>query len=260
MRIPVPRHPPEWACEEPTLKAPFVVAGAVVVAGLATAAHVAVAGPPPASDSAAVIALGLLILTLVATAGLLVARGRWSRWLSAALAVTEAGIVAFTEPTGWGWLALAGALVALGGLAGRWLDGWLRPRPSATGPDPLAVALRLGLIALVPLVGLSSPSGLTTAHGLLGAAAVVLAWAYGKAKVWGLWGVRLGLLPLAVPAVLASPPIGAVARGAAVVTLVALSWTPTALRSVQPLMDSLPGPRKVTSRRDPHDPVAEDGP
>ncbi len=240
--------------------APRVVAGAVVVAGLATAAHLVMGGPPPAADSAAVAALGWVILTLIATAGLLVARGRWSRWLSVALSAASAGVVAATESTAWGWVALAGALVALAGLSGRWLDGWLRPRPSATGPDPLAVVLLLGLVALVPLVGLSSPAGLDTAHGVLGAAAVLLAWAYGRAKLWGLWGIRLGLLPVAVPAILASPPAGAIALGVAVTGLVALSWTGTALRSVQPLMDTLPGPRRVTARRDPEDPILEDGP
>ena len=40
--------------------------------------------------------------------------------------------------------------LALLGLSGRWLDGWIRKRPSAEGPGPKVMALVLGLLGLVP--------------------------------------------------------------------------------------------------------------
>lgn len=233
--------------------APFIVAALVLGSGLATSVHILTDAAPDTSvawgfDSAAVVALGIVILTTVALTGLLVARGRWSRRLAIGLVVGEIALVAVSGLGASGWVALVLGLGALGGLSGRWLDGWLRLRPSATGPDPVAVLMLIGLIATVPAVGIASPPGLEMSHGLLGAAGIVLAWGYSKAHLWALWGIRLVFPVLSIPALLDSPPLGALLLGVLVGGVVGMAWTGSAQQAVSPLMDSLPGPRVGTVR------------
>ncbi len=231
--------------------APFIVAALVLGTGLATTVHILTGVDTGSStallelafDSAAVVALGIVILTIIALSGLLVARGRWSRRLALGLVVAQIALVASTGLDGSGWVALAFGLSALGGLSGRWLDGWLRLRPSATGPDPMAVLMLLGLIVIVPAVGVASPAGLAWTHGVVGASAIVLAWGYSNANMWALWGIRLALPVVTVPALLDSPPLGALLLGVVVGAVVGLSWTAPARQAVSPLMDRLPGPR-----------------
>jgi len=227
---------------------PSVVAALVGLAGAAAAVHLALAPDPFAGSSAAVIAIGIVLYTTIAVTGIMLVRGRWSRWLAVATVGLDLVVVAAAGMGVAAWVALAASLGALAGLTGRWLDGWFRLRASATGPDPRAVVLALGLFGLVPAVGLAAPSGLTTAHGVLGAAGVMLGWAYSKAHVWSLWAVRF-LLPLAaVPAVLQSPWPGGIMLAAVTAALVALGWSREALLAVQPLATSLPGPRTLRPR------------
>lgn len=231
--------------------APFIVAALTALTGATFALHMAVAPSPFAGSSAAVVAIGAVLFSTITVAGLVLVRGRWTRRLGVIVALVELGTLAATDLdtwTPWGWATLVLGLLTLGGLAGRWLDGWVRMRPSATGPDPRAVVLLLGLLALVPAVGLASPSGLETAHGVLGAAGVFLAWAYSKAQVWSLWGIRVALPIITVPALFVSPLLGALFLALLVAYLVALAWTKEALLAVQPLMDGLPGPRAPVRR------------
>lgn len=227
---------------------PALVAAFVVLAGTATTLHLAIAPDPFAGSAAAVIAVGILLHTTISVTGILIVRGRWARRLAAATIGLDLYVVAVSGMGVAAWVALVAALTALGGLSGRWLDGWFRMRPSATGPDPKAVVLALGLLGLVPAVGIASPSGLETAHGVLGAAGVLLGWAYSKAQVWSLWATRLGLPLVSLPAVLASPWQGGVFLAVLVAVLTWLAWSREAMLAVSPLVDRLPGPRRLRSR------------
>ncbi len=230
-------------------RAPFVIASLVGATGLATATHLAVAAEPFAASSAAVVAIGAVLFTLITVVGLTLVRGRWTRRLAIIVVVTELGVVAVGNLEPWAGLALIFGLTALSGLTGRWLDAWVRQRPSATGPDPLAVVLLLGLLGLVPAVGIAAPDGLDMAHGLLGAAGILLTWAYGKAQPWSLWTIRLVLPFLGVAAAMASPAAGAALLIAAAGGLTWLSWTTSARIAVQPLLDDPPGPRRSGTPR-----------
>ena len=133
--------------------------------------------------------------------------------------------------------------VTLIGLAGPWLDGWIRKRPAAEGPGPRPLGVVFGLLALVPAVGIAAPSGLSAWHGVLGAAGVLLAWSYSRAQLWALWATRLTLPLIAIPAAVQGPWGGAAALLALVAMITAFAWTSEALLAVNPLMDRLPGPR-----------------
>lgn len=229
---------------------PSLIAALAAIAGAAAAAHLALRPEPFSGPSAAVIAIGIVVYTVITVTGVVLVRGRWARRLAIIVVIVDLVVVAVGELDLFGWIAIVAALAALGGLVGRWLDGWFRLRPSATGPDPLAVVLLLGLGALAPAVGFASPGRLTTAHGILGAAGVFLAWAYSKAQLWSLWAARIALPVVAVPAVVASPWPGALALAAGTATLVWVAWSREALLAVQPLMATLPGPRYGTAHTD----------
>jgi hypothetical protein len=222
---------------------PYVVAAAVVLTPAAWAIHLAVAPDPFATDSAAVIAVGLVIYGLIASFGLLLARARWA--VRTAIAVIAAGLAlaVLTSPSPWYVVALALSAASIVGLTGPWLTGWIRRLPGVAGPGPAAMFLALGTPALVPAVGIAAPSGLDPAHGVLGGGAILLAWGYSRAQLWALWGLRVALPVLVVPSLVASPWPGAIFLGVTVAALVAVAWTRGALLAVTPLLDRLPGPR-----------------
>lgn len=232
------------------VRAPHVIAAALFVAAGATAVHLTPGAGPFDQGSGFVLGVGFLIFGAITLAGLLLSRGRWARRLAIALAVACLATAALTSPwTIAAIVAVAAAALAVFGLTGRWLDGWIRQRPSAEGPGPRVMALVLGLIGLVPLVALATPTDISSWHGVLGAAGIFLAWSYARAHVWALWTIRLGLPVIAIPAVVRSPVAGMVAIAAAVAALTVLAWSKSALLAVQPLMDRLPGPRVLGERQ-----------
>ena len=225
---------------------PYVASALLVASAACASVHLALAPDPFAASSAAVIAIGAVLFTIITVVGLVLVRGRWARYLGLILGAGVIAVTAVTEEIdAWAALAVLFGIAALGTLAGRWLDGWIRGRSSATGPPPQSVVLLLGLLGLVPLVGLASPSGLETAHGALGAAGILLAWGFGQAQTWALWAMRLVLPVLVVLAALASPLAGAVTLLVYGATLAWLAWTEEVRLSVQPLMETSPGPRPM---------------
>lgn len=230
-------------------RAPYLIAAALFLGCVAVAAHLAGGTGPFSQGSGVVLGIGFLIFGTIDVAGLLLSRGRWSRRMALAIGFAVVATAALTSP--WSIASLAamslGALAILG-TTGRWLDGWIRQRPSADGPGPRVMALVLGLIGLVPAVALAQPDDITTWHGLLAGAGIFFGWAYSRAEVWALWAVRLGLPLLAVPALLRTPIAGAIFLGAGILVLTALAWTKEARLAVQPLMDNLPGPRVLGER------------
>ena len=231
-------------------RSPYLIAAALFVASLAVAVHLGSGTDAFSQGSGVVLGLGFLIFATIGVAGLLLSRGRWARRLALALGLAVVTTAALTSPWSWASIAavVAGAL-AIGGTTGRWLDGWIRQRPTPDGPGPRIMALVLGLIGLVPAVALAEPDDITTWHGILAGAGIFFGWAYSRAEIWALWAIRIALPLLAIPALLRSPPAGAFFLGAGVIALTALAWMREARLAVQPLMDQLPGPRVLDERQ-----------
>jgi hypothetical protein len=222
---------------------PHLIAALVFLSAAAWSLHLAVAPEPFAPSSAAAIAIGLAIFGLIALTGLLLARGRWARYLAMAVAAATAILAVALEPGPWYVIGLVLSGLTIIGLTGPWLDGWVRRFPSADGPGPRAVLLVFLTLSLVPAVGVASPAGLELSHGILGGLGVLLAWAYARAQVWSLWAMRLVLPVFAIGPVLVSPWGGRLLLIVLVGAVVALAWSGEAARAVQPLLDRLPGPR-----------------
>jgi hypothetical protein len=215
----------------------------VTAAGLGWTIHLVVSPSPWAADSALAIALGTLIFSIAALATLLLGRGQWTRLFAIGLLIVELGITLVGDFEPWLITALALTGLALTGLLGPWWKGWLRERPAAGAPGIEPILLTIGAFALVPLVGLAAPSGLRLAHGILGAAGVLLSWGYMKGGKWALLGMRFGLPALILLGAVFSPIGGALLLLAGGSGITYLAWTQSARLAVDPA-PQLPAPRK----------------
>ena len=222
---------------------PFLISATVMAAGLGWTAHLLVSPDPWEAASAMAIAIGTLVLSIAAMTALLMSRGRWSRYFAMILLAAELLIALVADFTGWAIGAIILSGLALAGLGGPWMHGWLRQRPAAGAPGAGPIALTIGAFALVPLVGVVAPSGLEPAHGVLGAAGILLSWGYMKGGVWAINGLRFGLPILSLLAAAASPPLGAATLLIAGGLLTYLAWTKSARLAVDP-MPGLPAPRR----------------
>lgn len=222
---------------------PFLIAALVMTTGLAWTIHLVVAPDPWAVDAALAIAIGTLVLSIIAMTALLLGRGRWTRNFAAGLIGAEMLIAAVGDVEGWLIAGIALSGISLAALGGPWLKGWLRQRPAAGAPGLQPILLALGAFGVVPVVGLSAPDGLEAAHGVAGALGILLSWSYTKGAAWALWTLRF-LMPLSMVAAAVSSPLGGsillLATGAG---LAYLAWTPAARLAVDPLPPNLPAPR-----------------
>jgi hypothetical protein len=222
---------------------PFLIAALVMAAGFAWTVHLVVSPEPWATDSALAIAIGTLVLSVLAMTSLLLGRGRWTRHFAAGLVVAELLIAIVADIDGWLVAAVIFSGLSLAGLGGPWLTGWLRKRPAAGAPGPRPLALAIGMFAIVPLVGLASPRGLEAAHGLAGALAILFSWGYLRGGSWALWGIRLAMPVILIATAVVSPPGGATVLLLAGAFLSYLAWTREARLAVDPLPTDLPAPR-----------------
>ena len=225
---------------------PYLITALVFAAAAAWSMHLAVAPDPFALSSAAALAIGLLVYALIAVAGLLLSRGRWSKNLAIGVIASTVILAVTLDPGAWYIAGLTLSALAIVGLTGPWLTGWVRRLPAAEGPATKAILLVFGALSLVPALGVASPAGLEFPHGVLGGAGVLLAWGYARAEVWALWGLRVALPFVAIGAVVVSPWGGRLVLIALVAAVVTLAWSREAQRAVQPLLERLPGPRVVS--------------
>jgi len=187
-----------------------------------------------------------LVFSIAALASLLLGRGRWTRYFAIGLLMAELLIALVADFDVWSIAALALSALALIGLFGPWLKGWIRERAGAGSPGVEPVLLVIGSFSLVPLVGLAAPDGLHPAHGVLGAVGVLLSWGYMKGNLWALLGLRFALPVLVAVAAFFSPAGGTVLLIATGAGLAYLAWTSTARLAVDPAPE-LPAPRRTLS-------------
>lgn len=225
------------------LRMPFLIAAIVMASGLAWTIHLVVAPDPWATDSALAIAIGTLVFSIVAMTGLLLGRGRWSRFFAIGVVLAELLIATVAEYEGWLIAGVVLSGLSLAGLGGPWFKGRLRERPAAEAPGVAPIALAIGGFAVVPLVGIASPDGLEAAHGVAGALGILLSWGYMKGGTWALLGLRF-IMPVAmIAAAISSPALGATALLATGAALSYLAWSQEARLAVDPLPE-LPAPRR----------------
>lgn len=208
----------------------------------ALASVVLVTDPDPIDASAAaLIAVGLMVATVTALSGLLLARAPWGRWGLAASAILSMMLISVSSGPLVYAVYIIGA-VALVGVLGPWLQLWVRHQTLAEAPGPVPIALT-SAAAVAPLyIGLAAAGGAELVHWALALTVVATSVAYGRGLKLGLWGFRIVVPAMTAVTALASEPVGAAILliGGAALTL--LSWLPAAKRTTTMITPPLPSP------------------
>lgn len=196
---------------QPTTPVPIVGAVAVLVAGGVWSTWFLLQGGGPA----VLAGVGGWLLTLLAVAGLLVARGRWSVRVGTVvcgLAVAAMASPAVTRPSGFVWSALGVSAVTAFLLHAPVTRRHVRPDRSPDAPPDGAVALMTVLVGapLAVAFGHWTPESWATgrigvAGWLLAVAGPLLAWWFGRVSVAALWTARVGVPALALVAGILAP-------------------------------------------------------
>jgi len=214
--------------------APLTGALFTTVAGLVGLVQLALHPDPFNDERALLVAIGMGLLTLVVTAGLLLSRGRWSRWSLLALGVGWIGLAARGPLTSLAFAVVLGGAAMLSVAAGPWLPRWLRHRPSAEGPPQAAVVLLISLLAVPVAIGvLIDPPGLL--GWTLSIWAVLVAFGISRAAPAVLWAARVAHLPLGI-ALAVQAGAGGIAIALLFGAQVAVMWRGDVHLAVSPLI------------------------
>ncbi|MDF1594534.1 MAG: hypothetical protein P1T08_00365 [Acidimicrobiia bacterium] len=223
---------------------------ALLAAAAAWTLTLAFGEPTIGSSAAAVAAIDLLLVTVTAIVGIVVARARWARRYALVI-ICFMGAMALTMQISNNWIvALALTGLAVVAVTGPSLDGYL-PERSVAGPPPKAVALPLLLLLFPGVAAFASGSPVSVAAWLVIGGTPVVAWAYGKAYVAGLWAARVAV-PIAAMAMMWSlDPWSMVLLSAAVAGEFWLAWSGEAALAIDVsdqirLARSIPIPPELT--------------
>lgn len=215
----------------------------IIGAGFITTIAALLLAPAPTGHDV-LKATGLILLGMVGLVGFLVTHGIWARRTLVATLAASLGVLALTPSSAWWWVAVATVGIGIYATAGPPLDRWIRQLPP---PEPLpvqSVALPLVLLAAVLFAGIAELDLVLAITWSL--AAVMTAWAFGRAFVAGLWMARIVVPALGLWAAASAPSwwtaliaLSAVGAG------VWLAWTKQAMLAVSPLEPQRVQPRPV---------------
>ena len=229
---------------------PLIISGLFAVAELLWSIRLTVSPEPFSPGSSALVVAGIVLYTVIAIVGMLLVRAPWARWLALTTAVCTVVVGALgADVDALSITAALFSLVAIGGLAGPWLEIWLRQRPGA-GVGTIAVALPLTAGAALPLAGLASVESATPAAFALAIAGPVLAWAYARGFAAGLWGLRLAAPVLALIAAIAGATWASAAFLVYGTAVGVLAWSSAARDALSPVEAPLPPPRVTRHSRE----------
>ena len=223
--------------------APLAVSLLLGVSSVSGIVGLALDSDPFSGQSALMISIGLGLLTLTTLSGVLLARGRWSRWMT--LVVSGLWFASAVAPPlhGAAVATIAASAAAASIAAGPWLGRWLRHLPVTSAPPPAAVVLLLLLIATPAVIGFTeggaAPEPISWA---LAAWCALLAFGLARAFAPALWAGRFGHAPVSavIGLTLGLPTAVALLAKGAVETL--LLWRRDLHLAVSPLV-----PERVTS-------------
>jgi hypothetical protein len=210
------------------------LAATTLLAALAWSAALLVDPDPWRPVPGFLLALGLIVMSAVATVGMIVVGGRWAHWLG--LATVGLGLIpAVLRPVDPFWtIGVVVTTAAVMSLLAPTLTRSIRRLPSAGGPPPQAVVPAMLLLAAPALIGLAGSDAPPWALLTLGLTAPIAALLYSRVIPGGLLAMRiiwpalaLGLSPiLGVPAGVVAALLG---LGVAV-----LAWRPPVKTSYHP--------------------------
>jgi hypothetical protein len=210
-----------------------------VVGGLAA---FAAADTEFSSSSAALIAIGYLVSSLVALVGWLLVRAPWGRW-SLVIAIAGSILLGSTLDSRATVVLYAIGAASLIALMGPWLRLWVRQHPPPGGLNRIALSLTI-VSPLSPLVvGLAAYDTAHWSHWMAAFTASVGSWAYGRGLPMAVWSLRVAVPAASMAAFMTAPTPSRLllASGASLVTV--LAWLPEASQTSTFPNPPLPSPR-----------------
>lgn len=222
-------------------RAPVLAASALMAASVLWLVRLSGGTENLAVGPAVLLGSDVVLLSLVAAAGLLVAHSAWARIMGAitALALVPSLLVESNRDSlMWvaaGFSLLAFATILTPGVT-RWID-----TSHQVGVPGVSIALLTGLLLSPAVSAIASPAGTTIPLWILAAAGPFAAIGYARASTSALWAIRIATVPLCLTAAATSPLWGgllAIGYGLAITTL---AWQKTALLAAQPVTP-LPSP------------------
>jgi hypothetical protein len=207
----------------PVPAAPLVIA-LLVTAATVTGAVALALGPAPWSPSSGLLmAAGMALATVIAVAGILLARGRWAGRLGAVLAVTWIATGGLLDSR-FGIAVVLLAAVSLTATSGPWLGRWLRRLPTVGGVPAAAVVVLLTLVLTPAALALAGPEGVAAGTWGFAAWSWLLALLLGRAVPGSLLLMRwVHPIAAAAGAIAVRFPVAAVPVASAVIVVV-LAW------------------------------------
>lgn len=191
---------------------------------------------------AVLLGIDLVLLSLVAAAGLLIARSAWARAMGALTALTPLLLLSTeSDRDPLIWVASGLSVLTLAMLLSPGVARWVSIGHSDPSLPRTAGVLLAGLLLSPAVAAAASPSGTTIPLWLLAAAGPLAAIGYSRASVGALWVIRVATIPLCLAAALSSSLAGgllAIGYGLAITTL---SWQRSVLLAAEPLTP-LPSP------------------
>jgi len=214
---------------------PALASGTLVVSSVLWTVILSAGRDPFGTASGFMAGVGLLLLALVAVAGLLLASGRWSRLTGVAVGVSQVVIAASVANSALTVVAALASLTAVASLVSMGTTA-RRPRPPAADrPSPPAAALLVGLIAAPALMGIASPTVQRPAHWVAAGAGLGAGAMLARASSVALWAIRVGLPLVAIAATIASGWGGGMSVAVWGFVLTALAWRRELKVAVTPL-------------------------
>jgi hypothetical protein len=222
--------------------APATAASGLVAASVLWLVRLSGGTEDLAVGPAMLLGLDLVLLSLVAAAGLLIARSAWARAMGILMALAPLPLL-IIEPDRdlliWG--AAGFSMLTLAMLLSPGVARWVGTSHDDSGPPRTAVAFLTGLLFSPAVSAATSPSGTTTPLWLLAAAGPLVAIGYSRASVGALWAARVATMPLCLAAAMTAPLAGGVLVIGYGLVITTLSWQRSVLLATAPLTP-LPSP------------------
>ena len=238
--------------------APLIVALLIAATSVTGTVVLAIAPDPLAGSSAALFAAGSAAVTLVAVAGILLARGRWARHLGTVVALTWIG-VGTTLETSAGFAVIGVAAAGLGASTGPWLGRWLRHLPRSDGAPATAVVALITLLLTPPALALAAPHGVAGAAWGFAAWSGVLAFAIARIVPGALTAARVVHPVAALATLIAIRLPGAIPAVISAGVVSAMCWRRDVALAVAPLLPTTSAVHRLPPELAPRDVLAAAG-
>lgn len=222
--------------------APAAAASGLVAASVLLLVRLSGGTEDLAAGPAMLLGLDLVLLSLVAAAGLVIARSAWARATGMLIALAPLSLLVIDPDRGLLiWVTAGFSVLTLAMLLSPGVARWVGTSDKDSGPPRAAVALLTGLLLSPAVSAAASPSDTTIPLWFLAAAGPLVAIGYSRASIGAVWAARIATVPLCLAAAITAPLAGGLLVIGYGLVITTLSWRRSVVLATAPLT-ALPSP------------------